>query len=143
VAVLLLAGLAFVAPGNRPGLSPAPSSALAGWTRSALPVLAELIGDCTAIESHSGPTVAPAAGSQRDNAARYGADLAAALRLPAPPDSGLEQAWRALLGELTSAGRDLKTVRVEDQKAIARIHLRFAGVGTELLEFQQAIRPAQ
>lgn len=142
VAVTLLTGLAFVAPRGIADRVPAESSTVTHWTTSAVPVLTRLINDCIAVESDSAPASAVAPGTQRDDAARYGFDLAAAQGLPVPPDPGLAQVWRSMLSQLAAAAMDLETVPGANQDAVARTHLRFAAVITALLELQQAIRPA-
>jgi hypothetical protein len=113
------------------------------WTTSALPVLSKLTGDCTAIENNSGPASASSAGARRDMAARYQVDLAATERLGAPPDSTLAQEWGSMLRQLTAAEAELETFTGADEEATAGTHLRFVAVGTVLLQFEQAIRPAQ
>jgi hypothetical protein len=143
VAVILLAGLAFVGPGGSVGRLPAESSTIPQWTGNALPLVTKLISDCTAIENDSGPASATGATTKRGDAARYELDLAAAQRLPVPPDSELAQAWRATLGQAASATSDLATGPGANEDARARTRLRFVAVSTVLLQFQQAIRPAQ
>jgi hypothetical protein len=142
VAVTLLTGLAFIARGGTADPVPGESSTVTHWTTSALPVLTKLINDSSVIESDSVPASAVAPGAWRDDAARYRVDLAAAQRLPLPPDPGLARAWRSLLSQLTAATIYLETVPGASEDAVDRTHLRFGAVGTALLEFQQAVRPA-
>jgi hypothetical protein len=142
-AVILLTGLAFAAPGGRSAPVPVESSTLTRWTPRALPVLAKLINDSTAIENGTDPASVLAPALPRNSAADYAVDLAAAQRLTAPPDPGLAQAWRSMLRQLAAAAPDLETIAHPDQAAMTRTHLRFAAVNTVLLEFQQAIRPAR
>ncbi len=137
-AVTLLAGLAFVAPGGGAGRVAGESSSITHWSTEALSVMTNLVQDSTVIENDNGPRSAIAPGSRRDNAARYRVDLAAAQRLPTPPDPGLAQAWRSMLSQLTAAPVDLAAGPGASKDVMAR----FATVRTELLEFEQAIRPA-
>ncbi len=142
VAVVVLAGLALFAPDGHAGSVALKSGAVSRWTSGALPVLANLTKDSSAIEKDSGPASIVPTGPRRDDAARYKVDLAAAQRLPAPPDAGLARAWRSTLAQLTTASFDLQMTSSVNAEALARAHVRFAAIEMVLLEFQQAIRPA-
>lgn len=143
VAVILLAGLASVAPASHAASVAGGSTATARWTRAALPALSNLIHDSTTIEKDSGPASAVTPDLWRADAARYGLDLATAQRLPPPPDAGLAQLWRSTLSQLTTAKRDLYSSPAADPETLARDHVHFEAVETVLLEFEQGIRPAQ
>jgi hypothetical protein len=143
VGIVVLAGLALVAPSRPTGLVPDESAAVTRWTTTALPVLTNLINDATAIERDSGPASVVAPGAPSTDAARYQADVATAQRLPAPPDAALAQAWRAALTQLSTTRLDRGTLTGARPEAIARIHVHFAALETVLLEFAQQIRPAQ
>jgi hypothetical protein len=139
--MVILAGLALVAPSRPAGLVRDESAAVTRWTSTALPVLTNLSNDAATIERDSGPaSIFPAPG---DDAARYDSDVATAQRLPSPPDAGLAQAWRAALTQLTAARSDPGTLLGGSPEALARTHVHFAALETVLLEFEQQIRPAQ
>jgi hypothetical protein len=120
-----------------------PTTGTGLWNERALPIVASLVDDLRAIDSHtSQPTQAEPVWLGTDDA-RLRADVGAARQLQPPPEPSIRTAWTATLSRLWRAERTLGAAATSlDPATVALAHQQFGVVGDGLLRIGQAISPS-
>lgn len=144
VSILLVVALASAThhPGKALSTPSAPLTGASIWNAQALPIVASLVDDVRAVDSHtSQPTQAEPTWLGTDDA-RLRADVDAARRLQPPTDPSMRTDWSAALSRLSRAERTLGAAAANlDPATVALAHQQFAVAGDVLLRIGRSIAP--